>query len=244
MDALDVLLLVFGGLFAGCVNTIAGGGSLLTVPLLIFAGLPGDVANGSNRVGILVSNASAATAFRRMGVSGMSWVLPVLAPVMAGSLAGSLLVSRLDAESFEQAFGLVMVPLLLLALRPPKVPAASRTWSGSLATAVFLCVGFYGGAFQAGMGLILALALTRSGMDVVVASSVKVVVILAVTITALPVFVGGGHVDWVPALLLAVGFACGGAVGARFTVVSGARVVRPVMTIAVLAFSGRLLGLY
>ena len=57
-------------------------------------------------------------------------------------------------------------------------------------------------------------------------------------------FVGGGHVDWVPALLLAVGFACGGAVGARFTVVSGARVVRPVMTIAVLAFSGRLLGLY
>ena len=113
-----------------------------------------------------------------------------------------------------------------------------------MATAVFLCVGLYGGAFQAGMGLILGLVLTRSGMDVVVASSVKVVVILAVTLTALPVFIVGGRVDWGPAVVLAVGFAAGGVVGARFTVVSGTRVVRPVMTIAVLAFSGRLLGLY
>ena len=67
---------------------------------------------------------------------------------------------------------------------------------------------------------------------------------LVVTITALPVFIFGGLVDWGPALALAVGFACGGAIGARLTVSGGSRVVRPVMAVAVLAMSGRLLGLY
>ncbi|MBJ31697.1 MAG: integrase [Acidimicrobiaceae bacterium] len=244
MDGLDVLLLVGGGLFAGCINTMAGGGSLLTVPLLVVAGVPGDVANGSNRVGILTSNASAATAFRRMGVSGLSRALPVLVPLVVGSLVGSLLVSRLGAESFERTFGVVMVPLLLLSLWPPRVAAADHPWSGPVAAVVFFGVGLYGGAFQAGIGLILALVLLRSGMDVVVGSSVKVVVILTVTLTALPVFIVGGRVDWGPALVLAAGFAVGGALGARFTVTGGERVVRPVMTVAVLALSGRLLGLY
>ncbi len=244
MDVLDVVLLVAGGLFAGCVNTIAGGGSLLTVPLLVLVGVPGDVANGTNRVGILTSNISAAEAFRRRGVSGLSRVVPVLVPVVIGALAGSLLISRVDAEVFERAFGVIMVPLLLLSLRPPKVPAAARPWSGPMAAAVFFGVGLYAGAFQAGIGLLMVLALSRSGLDVVVANSVKVLVIMVVTCTALPVFIAGGLVDWGPALVLAAGFGVGGALGARITVTGGERVVRPVMAVAVLAMAGRLLGLY
>ncbi|GIS99727.1 MAG: hypothetical protein CM1200mP26_14400 [Acidimicrobiales bacterium] len=111
MDALDVVLLVVGGLFAGCVNTIAGGGSLLTVPLLVLVGVPGDVANGTNRLGILTSNVSAAEEFRRQGVAGLSRVVPVLVPVVVGALVGSVLISRVDAGSFERVFGVLMVPL-------------------------------------------------------------------------------------------------------------------------------------
>ena len=77
MDLLDVVLLVGGGLLAGSVNTMAGGGSLLTVPLLVLVGLPGDVANGSNRVGILASSLSASATFRRLGASGVSRALPI-----------------------------------------------------------------------------------------------------------------------------------------------------------------------
>ena len=95
MDALDVVLLVAGGLFAGCVNTIAGGGSLLTVPLLVLVGVPGDVANGTNRLGILTSNVSAAEEFRRQGVAGLSRVVPVLVPVVVGAL----LVVNNDSKS-------------------------------------------------------------------------------------------------------------------------------------------------
>ena len=245
MDPGDIVLLVAGGLAAGVVNTLAGGGSLLTVPLLVLAGVPGNVANGSNRVGILASNASATAAFRRLGISGLSRTLPVLVPVAVGSLVGALLVARLADETFERAFGVLMVPVLLLSLRPPMLKHAERrVWSGPFTALVFLAVGLYGGAFQAGIGLLLMVALSRSGMDLVVANSVKVVVIMVVTVTALPLFIVGGRVDWGPALVLAAGFAVGGALGARLTVTRGASLIRPVMVAAVLALAARLLGLF
>ena len=137
-----------------------------------------------------------------------------------------------------------MVPLLVLSLRPPRIGAATRHWSPTTAGIVFFGVGCYGGAFQAGIGLLLVLALSRSGLDLVLANGIKVVVILVVTVTALPVFVARDLVDWAPALVLAAGFAAGGGLGARFTVVGGARAVRPVIAVAVLAMSGRLLGVY
>ena len=245
MDPGDIVLLVAGGLAAGVINTLAGGGSLLTVPLLVLAGVPGNVANGSNRVGILASNASAAAAFRRLGVSGLSRTLPVLVPVAVGSLVGALLVARLADETFERVFGVLMVPLLLLSLRPPVLKSVEgRVWSGPFTLLVFLAVGLYGGAFQAGIGLLLMVALSRSGMDLVVVNSVKVVVIVVVTVIALPLFIVSGRVDWGPALVLAAGFALGGALGARLTVTRGSSLIRPVMVAAVLALAGRLLGLF
>tara|TARA_B100001245_G_scaffold191881_1_gene150221 strand:+ start:31 stop:372 length:342 start_codon:yes stop_codon:yes gene_type:complete len=113
-----------------------------------------------------------------------------------------------------------------------------------MAALVFFGIGLYGGAFQAGLGLFLVLALSQSGLDLVVANNIKVLVTLVVTLVALPVFILGGRVDWVPALVLAVGFAAGGFMGARFTVRGGDRIVRPVLVLSVLGFSGRLLGLY
>ena len=82
----DALLLVGGGTIAGVINTMAGGGSTLTVPLLVLAGVPGNIANGSNRVGVLASNVASATSFRRLGVDGLAHATPVLIPGVAGSL--------------------------------------------------------------------------------------------------------------------------------------------------------------
>ena len=217
---------------------------MLTVPLLVLVGVPGDVANGTNRLGILTSNVSAAEEFRRQGVAGLSRVVPVLVPVVVGALVGSVLISRVDAGSFERVFGVLMVPLLLLSLRPPQIQSATHLWSARTAAVLFFVVGLYAGAFQAGIGLLMMPALARAGLDVVVANNVKVLVVVAVTCTALPVFIAGGLVDWGPGLILAAGFLVGGALGARMTVVGGDRVVRPVLTVAVLAMAGHLLGLY
>jgi uncharacterized protein len=239
-----MVALGLGGLLAGAINAIAGGASLLTVPLLVFAGVPGNAANGSNRLGVITSSLTAAIEFKRRGVHDLKKVVSVLTPVIAGSLVGSLLISQLTTEQFERAFGFIMVPILILSIRKPKPKADGTVWPRWLNLVVFFGIGIYGGAFQAGIGLLLIVALARSGLDLVTANSVKVLINLAVSLVAMPVFIAQGYFELVPAVILAIGFALGGTLGAAVSVKGGEKVIRPIMIIAVLAFSGRLLGLY
>ena len=244
MEWWEILLLAGGGLLAGTINSIAGGGSLLTVPLLVLAGVPGNLANGSNRVGILTSNAAAAAEFRRLGAGSLKQAAPILIPVMIGSFAGSSLVGLLTDATFERVFGFLMVPVLILSLRKPRPKPAGSSWPAWVTMLVFFLIGIYGGAFQAGIGLVLIVALSHTGIGLVLANSVKVIVNLAVTLVALPTFIASGNVAWYPALILAAGLTVGGVLGANATVRGGEKIIRPVMIAAVIAFSGRLLGLY
>ena len=245
MELIDATLVVVAGLVAGTVNAMAGGGSLLTVGLLnVFVGLPGLVANGTNRVGVLVQNASSVASYRKEGVGGFKRAIPVIVPVIAGSLLGSLLVSSVSDAAFERIFGVLMVPLLFLSLRSPRVVGSQINWHPATTTIVFFAIGLYGGAFQAGVGLLIVVALSRSGLDLVNANAVKVVVILILTTIAVPVFVVRGQVDWGFALVLAIGFALGGWIGARIAVRGGEQIIKPVLIAAVVALAGRMIGLY
>jgi uncharacterized membrane protein YfcA len=247
VTAPEVALLIASGLAAGLVNTLAGAGSLLTVPLLVLLGLPGTLANGTNRVGILLHNTVAAARFRLEGVSGFEAAIPLLVPVILGSMVGALSITRVSDGTFERLFGLIMVALLIPILRrPPAVtPSAPRPQRLRPASfAVFFGIGLYGGAFQAGVGIFLLLALSYSGYDLVNANSIKVVINAVLVATALPVFVWHGQVSWVPALLLASGFALGGEIGARVAVRGGERIIRPVLVLSVVALAGKMIGLY
>jgi uncharacterized membrane protein YfcA len=239
-----MVVLGLGGLLAGAINAIAGGASLLTVPLLLFTGVPGNAANGTNRLGVITSSATAGIEFWRRGVHDFRKVGTLLAPVITGSLIGALLISQLEPEQFERAFGFIMVPILILSLRKPRALADGKVWPRWLNLLVFFGIGIYGGAFQAGIGLLMIVALARSGLDLVTANSVKVLVNLSVSLVALPVFIAQGFFELVPAVILGVGFAAGGTLGAAVSVKGGEKVIRPIMIVSVLAFSGRLLGLY
>ena len=245
MDLIDALLVAGAGVIAGIVNAMAGGGSLLTVALLnVFVGLPGLIANGTNRVGVLVQNASSVAGYRKGGISGLRRALPVILPVTGGSLIGSLLVSSVTDATFERIFGVLMIPLVFLSLRVPRSNGHQISWHPALTATVFFGIGLYGGAFQAGVGLLIVVALSRSGLDLINANAVKVVVILVLTAMAVPVFIARGQVDWGFAAVLAVGFAVGGWLGARIAVRGGDRVIRPVLIVAVMALAGRMMGLY
>ena len=248
MSPLDASILIAGGLVAGIVNTLAGGGSLLTVPLLVLLGLPGALANGTNRVGIVIQNGVATWGFRRQGVSGIRAAVPVLIPVALGSLVGAFAISRVSSEMFETLFGAVMLILLVPTLRKPKPRADSaadpQMRSRRGATLLFFAIGLYGGAFQAGVGILLVFAISYAGYDLVRTNSIKVVVIFATTLFAVPVFIAAGQVVWLEALVLAIGFAGGGALGSRIAVRGGERVIRPVLAVAVVALAGRMFGLY
>ena len=132
MDWWEALLLIVGGVAAGLINAVAGGGSSLTVPLLVMAGVPGNQANGSNRVGVLTSNAAAATAFRRLGVRGLSKSAPVLLPIIVGSLVGVYGITQLTDDAFERVFGILMLPIIFLSIRKPKPRLDGEPWSTAL----------------------------------------------------------------------------------------------------------------
>ncbi|MEE2673298.1 MAG: sulfite exporter TauE/SafE family protein [Myxococcota bacterium] len=248
METTELAMLVAGGFAAGLVNTLAGGGSLITVGLLVFLGLPGTLANGTNRVGVLVQNIAAAWRFRAEGVSGFGIAAPVLLPVLLGSLIGAYGISLVTPESFERLFGVVMLLLLVPVLRPQEAALAEdeptrAPWPPALRATIFFAVGLYGGAIQAGVGIFVLFALSRGGYDLVQANSVKVVLIAALTLIAVPVFILSGQVAWPAAIALAAGFAVGGAVGARLAVERGERLIRPVLAVSVVALAGRMLGI-
>ena len=246
-DPTTWLLLAVGGLVAGVINTLAGGGSLITVPMLVMMGLPATTANGTNRIGVLFQNGVAMWRFRKEGLDGLRGAAPVLVPVLTGSLLGAQFAASMPADLFKQVFGVAMIALLFPMLRstPKKnANAAESPRSRWLNTLIFFGIGLYGGAIQAGVGLFLIAALARSGLDLVRANAIKVVIIGALTIVAVPVFVLHDQVSWGPASALVVGFALGGELGARAAVLGGEKLIRPVLVFAVVAMSGRMLGLY
>jgi len=249
LDASALALLFVGGVTAGIVNTLAGGGSMLTVPLLVTLGLPGTLANGTNRIGVLVQSLAATWRFRRDGVEVLASALPVLFPLGVGALAGALAVTQLADEVFERAFGLVMLAVLWPTLRPPRPAPDSNagvdrsSWPGWLRILIFFAIGAYGGSFQAGVGIVLLLALGRSGYDLVTANAIKVIVVAALTAIAVPVFIAQSQVAWEPAFALAAGFGIGGVAGARLAVRGGEALIRPFLVISVVALAARMLGL-
>lgn len=249
MTVWEALLLLGGGGIAGLINAMAGGGSIVTVPLLVLAGVPGNDANGSNRVGILTSTITTVLSFHRQGVTAYRAVVPILLPVISGALLGSMAVSQLADDAFETVFGLLMLPILVISLRKPKERALEETeagyrWSRTRSAVVFFFIGIYGGAVQAGVGLVLLAALTRAGFGLIRANVIKVLVNITMTAMALPVFVAQGNVRWGPAVVLAVGLMIGGWVGARIAVQGGERVIRWVMTLATVGLAAKLLGLF
>lgn len=244
MSAPDALLILVGGFLAGMINAMAGGGSLITVPLLSIAGVGGTLANGTNRVAVLIQNAGSAWGYARKGVGSRRETLPVLAPAAVGALVGSLAASQIDDRLFERLFGALMLPLLLLSVWQPRAETAEIAWPRWLASLAFFGIGAYGGAVQAGVGLILLLVLARAGIDLVTANAIKTIVILTITAIAVPVFVANDQVRWLPAIVLSIGTGGGGFVGAGVAVEGGERLIRPVLVVVVVVLATRMLGLW
>ncbi|MEL6891201.1 MAG: sulfite exporter TauE/SafE family protein [Actinomycetota bacterium] len=245
MSGLDIAILLGGGLLAGVINAMAGGGSLLTVPLLSLVGVTGLDANGTNRVAVLIQTVTSGFGYHQGGVRPYRETSRLLPAALAGGLCGALVVSSIDDELFERVFGVLMIPLLALALWKPKTSVADVGWPWWLSASVFFGVGFYAGAIQAGVGLLLLLTLSRSGFDLVRGNAIKTLLVIAITaVVALPVFIAKGQVEWLPALVLSVGSGLGGYVGARVATSGGERVIKPVLVVAVIGLAGRMVGLY
>lgn len=242
MDWYMYIAVVLAGLATGFINTVAGSGSLVSLPMLIFLGLPADVANGTNRLGVLVQAAVSTVVFRKHGKIEWRAGLKLAGPAVVGGILGARIAVDLDEQLMRRIIGVVMLVMAaVIAARPKRWlvgrKVAERIPLGWWQTPIYFFIGVYGGFIQAGVGIFLIAGLVlASNYDLVSANAVKVLIVLCFTVVALGVFVANGQVDWGIGLLLAIGNAVGAWLAARLAIRRGAAFVRWCL-IAVAAFS-------
>lgn len=233
------------GVVAGFFNVTAGGGSLLTLPLLVLLGLPSPVANGTNRVAIVIQNLVAVPTFRHGGVRGLRRALPLVLLALPGTVLGAWAGVVVSDALFRRVIAVTMVVLagvVLLSRRPVGGQATGERPFRPWTLAAFALLGFYAGFIQAGIGFFIVFAL--AGLErfpLVRAHAFKVTVVLALQCVALPVFALGGMVRWIPGLVLAVGLSLGGFLGARMALRSSERFLRVLLGFAAVALAIKLL---
>jgi uncharacterized protein len=235
------------GFAAGFINTLAGSGSLITLPILILLGLPANVANGTNRVGVLLQNIVAVATFRRRGalpLTGSFW--PVIA-TLGGAVLGAELAVDVDEALMRRVIGILMLIMLVIMLARPERWLVARHQKARanllLQAPVFFAIGIYGGFVQAGVGIFLLAGLVLgAGFDLVGANAVKNLIVLVFTVAALIVFVVNAQVRWEYGLLLAVGQGLGAWIAARMAVARGAQFVQWVLIGILVLSTAALLG--
>ena len=229
---------------------MAGGGSLMTVPIMLFLGVPGPVANGTNRLSIIAQNIVAVRTFFRRGFSDFRLSLSLSAAAIPGAVLGALVGVRLEGELFDRVLAVVMLGVLVLMQLPGKRRAATGSATTPQPTPRRLLVGhilmfgagMWGGFIQVGVGFILMPILHRVlGLDLVRTNMHKVFIALAYNVVAIGIFAAVVSIHWQFGLALAAGNALGGYLGARFSVQGGERWIRRIFTLVLLIFIVKLL---
>lgn len=244
----NFILILIIGIAAGFINTMAGGGSLLTMPMLIFLGLPSAVANGTNRIAIMVQNIVAVSNFKRNGFFDFKLGLMLAVPAILGSLIGANLAINLSDDIFNIILAIIMIIILILILFQPhkkylgeKIGELSKKRKISLVIAFFF-VGIYGGFIQGGVGFIIIATLSLiTGMSLVRINSIKVMVVAMYTVSSLLVFIINGKVNWGLGLILAVGNSIGAWLGSHYAVKKGDKFIKVVLSVVMVVMVLRLL---
>ncbi|MBF7052210.1 sulfite exporter TauE/SafE family protein [Halomonas sp. KAO] len=239
MTLLEALAMLLIGALAGFINVLSAGGSMLTLPLLMFLGLPPQEANGTNRVSITLQSVSAVYNFFRAGARHLGLSLRLSVPAVVGSLLGAWLALRTGDALFEAILIVVMAGSALLMLLPqPRLDTRPLT-PERLTPAVYLAmfvIGLYGGFIQVGVGILFIVVLYRMlKIDLAQVNVFKVLIVLVYTLPALAIFVVNDQVRWSYGLVLAAGSMSGAWLAVRVNVSPRGAFVVKWLTVAVIA---------
>lgn len=247
VDWIIFIIMVLVGVVSGFINTLAGSGSLLTLPLLIFLGLPANVANGTNRVGILLQSLVGVGGFKQKNVFEWSEGIWLTIPATFGALLGALVAVDLNEDLMNKVIGSLMIVMFIVILVKPerwlKEHAGEiKAKPSFLQIIIFTLIGFYGGFIQAGVGFFLLAGLVLgAGFDLLKANAIKVMIVLAFTIVALGVFVINKQVNYTLGIALGAGSMLGAWIATRVAVKQGVKFIRWFLLVAVFGFAVKLL---
>ena len=238
---LELLLLSSAGVVTGALNVIAGGGSFLSLPLLLFLGLPAPVANATNRVGVLSQNFGGLAGFHRHRAINWPWALKASIPAVIGAGFGVWAALAVPDFAFRRVLSIAMVVVTVWSLVSRKdAPAADAPLRSPFHPIVmlgFFIVGLYGGFIQAGVGFLVLAITTAAGMDLVRGNAVKLLSVLLLTTLSLGVFAAAGQVDWPRGIAMGVGNLIGSQIGVHLSVMKGHAWLQKVVTATVILFA-------
>lgn len=246
MTLLEGAALVGIGAVAGFINVLSAGGSMLTLPLLIFLGLSPQVANGTNRVGIVLQSISAVGGFLRAGAREIGISLRLSVPAVLGSLLGAWLALRVPDALFEAVLIVVMIVSSVMMLLPqPRLDTRALTVD-RLTLPVYLAmfvIGMYGGFIQVGVGVLFIAVLYRMlKIDLAQVNVFKVFIILIYTLPALALFLLNHQVRWGYGLLLGLGSMAGAWLAVKINMgARGAQWIKTLTLVMIAAIVLRLL---
>lgn len=250
MGVAEFTALVLSGILVGFINTLAGGGSIISLSILIMLGLPASVANGTNRVAIALQNVVAVSSFKQQKVLEARKALYLSIPAILGSLVGAWIAVDINEAVFEKAVGIIMLVMLVFVLFKPQQYIYGRAevsekpirWGTYV---VFFFIGIYAGFIHMGVGyFLLAGIVLGAGYDLVKANAIKVLIILAYAPFTLAVFYFHHEINWAFGLVMALGNMLGAWIASRMAVKKGVAFVKWVIVVVILMTSAQMFGLY
>jgi uncharacterized protein len=232
----ELVVLALAGAVAGALNVIGGGGSFLILPLLLFAGLPATLANGTNRVGVLTQNLGGLAGFHRHGKVDWKWSLAASVPALIGAALGVWLALQLPNVAFKRSLSIAMLALTLWSVLKPADTSGEREikspWHPGVMLGFFV-VGVYGGFIQAGVGFVVLAVTSYAGLDLLRGNAAKLLTVMLITLLSLVVFASSSQVDWPRGLALSVGTLGGSFYGVHLAVFKGQAWLQRVVTATV-----------
>ncbi|AAD35463.1 MULTISPECIES: sulfite exporter TauE/SafE family protein [Thermotoga] len=232
-----IVLVFLGGILAGFLNVLAGGGSMITLPILTALGLGIDVANGTNRIAIILQNLVAIERFKAKKVLKIKEAILVALPAIVGAILGSSIAVQIEKEMLQKIVGVIFLVMAVSLVWKPRIwledRFVKRNWV--LIYIVFFLIGIYGGFIQAGVGFLLmpAIALLL-GYELVKTNAVKVFIVASYNIISLVIFILNGKVNFLYGFILALGNMTGAWLAATFSIKKGANWVRWIVFTAVI----------
>lgn len=244
MSAAHIVVIIIVGVMQGFLNTVAGGGSLLVLPVLTFTGMDLAVANGTNRIAILLQSLTGAASFKNQKMLSLKTALPLAAVTTLGAIVGTCAAVQVDKRVLNLVIGILIAFMGVLLVAKPKLweGHAQKKRPKAFIYGVFFLVGIYGGFIQAGVGFFFSGALAlAAGYDLVSGNALKTVIIASYTTISLVIFYVNGMLNIPVGLILSVGSMLGAVLGARFTVAKGNNWVRYVLTVVVVISAAKMI---
>lgn len=250
MDELfKIILLFILGSIAGFINVMAGGGSSITLPILIFLGLDSALANGTNRIAIFIQNISAIISFKQEKFSQFKLSLKLSLLTLPGAIVGAIVAIKISNELFQKILAIVIIGIMVTILFPRlnkrNEIQNSESYNPWLLYPALFGIGFYGGFIQVGVGfIIMAVLFHIMKLDLVRVNMHKVFIVFVYTLSAILIFIFTKNVKWSYGLLLAAGNAFGAWWSAKISVKRGEKVIRIALLIAMFVMAVKLLKIF